>query len=181
LSLVFDFVGRSQELSTESDPRSSEAGSWGKRNLRQTKLKLTQKASVARQKALQKTQPDTTGRLRSNTQTKTGSYVHWPNHRRPLRTRVRTRRARWRCGFRYTKDNPFPHSKPTESRRTEWPICRRADRLRPLSTTRKTLTCAVRTCSGLAPLSRLSWKWRKRSSVKIAERTYEKRAQALHC
>ena len=26
-----------------------------------------------------------------------------------------------------------------------------------------------------------SWKWRKRSSVKIAERTYEKRAQALHC
>src|ERR1022692_3283760 len=28
---------------------------------------------------------------------------------------------------------------------------------------------------------RLSWKWRKRSSVKIAERTYEKRAQALHC
>jgi ribonuclease HII len=32
-----------------------------------------------------------------------------------------------------------------------------------------------------AKLSRLSWKWRKRSSVKIAERTYEKRAQALHC
>ena len=32
-----------------------------------------------------------------------------------------------------------------------------------------------------AELSRLSWKWRKRSSVKIAERTYEKRAQALHC
>jgi len=30
-------------------------------------------------------------------------------------------------------------------------------------------------------LFRLSWKWRKRSSVKIAERTYEKRAQALHC
>ena len=29
-------------------------------------------------------------------------------------------------------------------------------------------------------LSRLSWKWRKRSSVKIAERTYEQRAQALH-
>jgi hypothetical protein len=28
-------------------------------------------------------------------------------------------------------------------------------------------------------VSRLSWKWRKRSSVKIAERTYEKRAQAL--
>ena len=27
----------------------------------------------------------------------------------------------------------------------------------------------------------LSWKWRRRSSVKIAERTYEKRAQALHC
>jgi hypothetical protein len=32
-----------------------------------------------------------------------------------------------------------------------------------------------------ATLSRLSWKWRKRSSVKITERTYEKRAQALHC
>ncbi len=32
----------------------------------------------------------------------------------------------------------------------------------------------------VADLSRLSWKWRKRSSVKIAERTYEKRAQALH-
>jgi hypothetical protein len=31
-----------------------------------------------------------------------------------------------------------------------------------------------------ALMSRLSWKWRKRSSVKIAERTYEKRAQALH-
>ena len=30
-------------------------------------------------------------------------------------------------------------------------------------------------------VSRLSWKWRRRSSVKIAERTYEKRAQALHC
>ena len=30
-------------------------------------------------------------------------------------------------------------------------------------------------------VSCLSWKWRKRSSVKIAERTYEKRAQALHC
>jgi hypothetical protein len=30
-------------------------------------------------------------------------------------------------------------------------------------------------------LSCLSWKWRKRSSVKIAERTYEERAQALHC
>ena len=30
-------------------------------------------------------------------------------------------------------------------------------------------------------LSCLSWKWRKRSSVKIAERTYEKRAPALHC
>jgi hypothetical protein len=27
----------------------------------------------------------------------------------------------------------------------------------------------------------LSWKWRKRSFVKITERTYEKRAQALHC
>src|SRR5690348_1025205 len=35
--------------------------------------------------------------------------------------------------------------------------------------------------AALAHLSRLSWKWRKRSSVKIAERTYEKRAQALHC
>jgi hypothetical protein len=37
---------------------------------------------------------------------------------------------------------------------------------------------------GNAPVvkvSRLSWKWRKRSSVKIAERTYEKRTQALHC
>jgi hypothetical protein len=32
-----------------------------------------------------------------------------------------------------------------------------------------------------ALLSCLSWKWRKRSSVKIAERTYEERAQALHC
>ena len=30
-------------------------------------------------------------------------------------------------------------------------------------------------------VSRLSWKWRERSSVKIAERTYEKRTQALHC
>jgi hypothetical protein len=29
-------------------------------------------------------------------------------------------------------------------------------------------------------VSCLSWKWRKRSSVKIAERTYEKGAQALH-
>src|ERR1035437_78593 len=29
-------------------------------------------------------------------------------------------------------------------------------------------------------VSCLSWKWRTRSSVKIAERTYEKRAQALH-
>ena len=29
-------------------------------------------------------------------------------------------------------------------------------------------------------LFRLSWKWRTRSSVKIAERTYAKRAQALH-
>src|SRR5271169_7257128 len=27
----------------------------------------------------------------------------------------------------------------------------------------------------------LSWKWRKRSSVKIMERTYEERAQALLC
>ena len=34
---------------------------------------------------------------------------------------------------------------------------------------------------GFEVMSRLSWKWRKRSSVKIAERTYEKRAQALHC
>jgi hypothetical protein len=33
----------------------------------------------------------------------------------------------------------------------------------------------------LSRMSRLSWKWRERSSVKIAERTYEKRAQALHC
>jgi outer membrane protein assembly factor BamA len=32
----------------------------------------------------------------------------------------------------------------------------------------------------LALVSCLSWKWRTRSSVKIAERTYEKRAQALH-
>jgi hypothetical protein len=30
------------------------------------------------------------------------------------------------------------------------------------------------------PVSRLSWNWRKRSFAKIAERTYEKRAQALH-
>ena len=30
------------------------------------------------------------------------------------------------------------------------------------------------------PLLCLSWKWRERSSVKITERTYEKRAQALH-
>ena len=35
--------------------------------------------------------------------------------------------------------------------------------------------------SAVVVLSRLSWKWRERSSVKIAERTYEKRAQALHC
>lgn len=35
--------------------------------------------------------------------------------------------------------------------------------------------------AGKATVSRLSWKWRKRSSVKIAERTYEERAQALHC
>ena len=35
--------------------------------------------------------------------------------------------------------------------------------------------------STIPVMSRLSWKWRKRSSVKIAERTYEKRAQALHC
>jgi hypothetical protein len=32
-----------------------------------------------------------------------------------------------------------------------------------------------------AALFRLSWNWRERSSVKIAERTYEERAQALHC
>jgi hypothetical protein len=31
-----------------------------------------------------------------------------------------------------------------------------------------------------AILSCLSWKWRERSFVKITERTYEKRAQALH-
>src|SRR5271165_2620683 len=31
-----------------------------------------------------------------------------------------------------------------------------------------------------AVLSCLSWKWRKRSSVKIAERTYEKGTKALH-
>ena len=30
-------------------------------------------------------------------------------------------------------------------------------------------------------LYRLSWKWRERSSGKIAERTYEKRTEALHC
>ena len=30
-------------------------------------------------------------------------------------------------------------------------------------------------------VSCLSWKWRKRSSVKIMERTHEERAQALHC
>jgi hypothetical protein len=29
-------------------------------------------------------------------------------------------------------------------------------------------------------MSCLNWKWRERSSVKITERTYEKRAQALH-
>src|ERR1700757_4737056 len=34
--------------------------------------------------------------------------------------------------------------------------------------------------SVMTPLPRLSWKWRRRSSVKIAERTYAKRAQALH-
>jgi len=38
--------------------------------------------------------------------------------------------------------------------------------------------------SGKAPMilevSRLRWKWRRRSFAKIAERTYEKRAQALH-
>src|SRR6202030_2384006 len=38
--------------------------------------------------------------------------------------------------------------------------------------------------SGYKPLpltvSCLNWKWRERSSVKITERTYEKRAQALH-
>ena len=31
-----------------------------------------------------------------------------------------------------------------------------------------------------AVVSCLSWKWRKRSFVKITERTYEKRAQSLH-
>jgi len=30
-------------------------------------------------------------------------------------------------------------------------------------------------------VSCLSWKWRERSSVKITERTYEERTQALHC
>jgi len=30
-------------------------------------------------------------------------------------------------------------------------------------------------------LSCHSWKWRDRSSVKITERTYEERTQALHC
>jgi len=34
---------------------------------------------------------------------------------------------------------------------------------------------------GKLPLFCLSWKWRKRSSVKIMERTYEERAQALLC
>jgi hypothetical protein len=33
---------------------------------------------------------------------------------------------------------------------------------------------------GIKTMFRLSWKWRERSSVKIAERTYEKRAQTLH-
>jgi hypothetical protein len=28
---------------------------------------------------------------------------------------------------------------------------------------------------------RLSWKWRKRSAVKITERTREKGTKALHC
>ena len=32
-----------------------------------------------------------------------------------------------------------------------------------------------------ALIYRLSWKWRERSSGKIAERTYEKRTEALHC
>jgi len=39
---------------------------------------------------------------------------------------------------------------------------------------------AVKTQICIAVLSRLSWKWRRRSFAKIAERTYEKRAQALH-
>jgi hypothetical protein len=30
-------------------------------------------------------------------------------------------------------------------------------------------------------VSCLSWNWRERSFVKITERTYEKRTQALHC
>ena len=34
--------------------------------------------------------------------------------------------------------------------------------------------------SGPGVLSCLSWNWRKRSFVKITERTYEKRAHALH-
>jgi hypothetical protein len=38
----------------------------------------------------------------------------------------------------------------------------------------------VRTKSNVLILSCLNWKWRERSSVKITERTYEKRAQALH-
>jgi hypothetical protein len=29
-------------------------------------------------------------------------------------------------------------------------------------------------------MSRLSWKWRKRPSVKITERTYEERTKAFH-
>src|SRR5271157_1013697 len=42
---------------------------------------------------------------------------------------------------------------------------------------------AFRGCTRGVPLqslSCLSWKWRKRSSVKIAERTYEKGTKALH-
>ena len=35
--------------------------------------------------------------------------------------------------------------------------------------------CKTNSCR-IASLSRLSWKWRERSSVKIAERTYEERA-----
>src|ERR1700727_169485 len=37
-----------------------------------------------------------------------------------------------------------------------------------------------RTGQELALLSCLSWNWRKRSVVKITERTYEKRAHELH-
>jgi hypothetical protein len=37
------------------------------------------------------------------------------------------------------------------------------------------------TLGTILPVFCLSWKWRERSSVKITERTYEERAQALHC